>query len=226
MAEVKTEIPGKSQVLDLMDRGSRILYEPTVVRLAVLVGIPSFAFLIRATCLIKTGSAWAFDGDSFQYVALSNGLSHGCGFAYWLGGSCGGPDVFRTPLYPAFLTIFGGAWRLAVASNALLGALTCAAVAAFVWDRYGVAPAAFAAGVVATDVPSIFITRHLMAEPLCQFMLTVGVLLCVSSYCPARRTRSPLLRVASGWPIRSPGRPCPAYCSLRFADPSPTAYAP
>ena len=181
-----------------MDSASRFLREPTVVRLAVLVGIPSFAFVIRAACLIKTGSAWAFDGDSPQYVALSNGLSHGCGFAYWLGGSCGGPDVFRTPLYPAFLTIFGGAWRLAVACQALLGALTCAVVAAFVCDRYGVAPAAFAGGVVATDVPSIFVTRHLMSDPLCQFMLTVGMLLFLSGSYPTPRTRSPLLRVVIG----------------------------
>ncbi len=182
----------------LMDRGFRILHESTVVRLAVLVGIPSFAFVIRAAWLIKAGSGWALGPDSVQYVALSNGLSHGCGFAYWLGGFCGRPDVFRTPLYPAFLTIFGGAWRLAVACQALLGALTCAAVAAFVCDRYGVVPAAFAAGVVATDVPSIFSTRLLMADPLCQFTLTAGVLLCVSGYCPTPRTRSPLLRVASG----------------------------
>lgn len=181
-----------------MDRGSRILHEPMVARLAVLVGIPSFAFVIRAAWLIKPGSAWAFGADSFQYVALSNGLSHGCGFAYWLGGSCGIPDVLRTPLYPAFLTIFGGAWRGAVACQALLGALTCAAVAAFACDRYGIAPAALAAAVVATDVPSIFVTRLLMSEPLCQFTLTAGVLLCVSSYCPTPRTRNPLLRVASG----------------------------
>ncbi len=167
-------------------------------RLGVLIGIPALAFALRAAWLVKPGTGWTFDADSYQYVALSKGLSHGCGFAYWLGDACGKPDVYRTPLYPAFLTLFGGAWREVIASEALLGALTCAVVAVFVMNRFGVVAAAFAAGVLAADVPSIFITKQLRSDSLCQLVLTTGVLLCVSSYFPAHRFRNYLLRAASG----------------------------
>jgi len=181
-----------------MDSTSISLREPAHLRLAVLVGLPTFAFAVRIVWLARGGSAWAMTPDSFQYLALRDGFLHRCGFAFWTGGACGTPDVFRTPLYPAFLALFGNSWRSALACQALLGALVCAAVVAFVYDRYGGASAAFAGGVVATDVPSILNTKLVTTEALCQFTLTIGVLLFLSGCYPTPRTRSPFLRVTIG----------------------------
>src|SRR5260370_31296755 len=68
---------------------------------APLVFVAGIAFVLRAMWLVRPGSDWTLNPDSILYVALARGMVHGCGFAPY-NGSCGAPEVLRTPGYPVF----------------------------------------------------------------------------------------------------------------------------
>src|SRR5258708_29967294 len=103
---------------------------------ASLVFVAGIAFVLRAMWLVRPGSDWTLNPDSVLYVALARGIVHGCGFAPY-NGSCGAPEVLRTPGYPMFLIPFLSNFRWAIVAQALIGALVCLIVAGFAARRYG-----------------------------------------------------------------------------------------
>ncbi len=132
------------------------------------------ALAIRAAWLLRSGSAWAVATDSVGYLALAHGIRAGCGFAA-MTGACGAPEVWRTPGYPLFLTLFLNHYRLAILAQAVFGAAVCGVVAAFTNRRYGAAAAIVATAIVAFDPATITVTKELLSEPLFQLLLAGAV---------------------------------------------------
>ena len=137
--------------------------------------VAGIAFVLRAMWLVRPGSGWTVNPDSILYVALARGMVHGCGFAPY-NGSCGAPEVLRTPGYPLFLIPFLSNFRWAIVAQALIGALVCLFVAGFAARRYGRLAGIVAATLVAVDVPMMLVGKELMAEPLFQAFAIAAVL--------------------------------------------------
>ncbi len=137
--------------------------------------VAGIAFVLRAMWLARSGSDWTLSPDSILYVALARGLAHGCGFAQY-DGSCGAPEVLRTPGYPVFLIPFLADFRWAIVAQAIVGAIVCLLVAGFTTRRYGRLAGIVAAALVAVDVPMMLVGKELMAEPLFQMVATAAVL--------------------------------------------------
>lgn len=135
---------------------------------------------LRAAWLLRTGSGWAVATDSVGYLQLAHGVREGCGFAA-MSGSCGAPEVLRTPGYPMFLVPFLNHYRLAIFVQAAFGAAVCALVGAFTRKRYGLVAAVAAAGIVALDPPTITVTKELLSEPLFQFVVAGAVFSALSN---------------------------------------------
>ena len=153
-----------------MRRDSRIA---RAIPLAVVAGL---AFVLRVIWLIRPGSDWTLNPDSILYVSLARGIAHRCGFAPYNGnGTCGAPEVLRTPGYPVFLIFFLSNFRWAIAAQALIGALMSILVGRFASRHYGRLAGIVAAAFVAIDIPTILIGKELMAEPLFQALATVAI---------------------------------------------------
>ncbi|GEM_PF-3063132 len=135
------------------------------------------AFAVRAMFLVRPGSRWAFSDDSGYYLELARGFLHGCGFAPF-SAYCGPPEVLRLPGYPLFLIPFAGHFRLTVAVQALLGALTCYLAAKMAGKKRGAIAALIAAGLVAFDLPTILVTKELVSEALFQCMAFAAIFAC------------------------------------------------
>jgi len=139
-----------------------------------LAAVVVLAFILRAMWLVRAGSDWAVGADSHLYLALAQGLRAGCGFAPYLG-RCGPPEVMRTPGYPVFLVPFLAHLRLAILTQAALGALVCLIVARFVGRRVDPIAGILAAAIVAVDVPTILNSKELITESLFQAVLTPAI---------------------------------------------------
>jgi hypothetical protein len=112
--------------------------------------------------------------DSDYYLALARGLTHGCGFAPFYD-HCGSPEVFRTPGYPVFLTLFRSHYRTVIFVQAMIGALACFFVADFTTRKHGMKAAVIAATFVAFDIPTVLLTKEVMSEALFQCLAPVAV---------------------------------------------------
>lgn len=145
-----------------------------IARAIPLALVAGLAFILRVIWLARSGSDWTLNPDSILYVALARGIAHGCGFAPY-NGTCGAPEVLRTPGYPAFLMFFLSNFRWAIAAQALIGALTSLLVGRFASRHYGRLAGIVAAALVAIDVPTILIGKELMTEPLFQAVATVAI---------------------------------------------------
>ena len=141
------------------------------IPLAVVAGL---AFVLRVIWLTRPGSDWTLNSDSILYVSLARGIAHGCGFAPY-NGTCGAPEVLRTPGYPVFLMFFLSNFRWAIVAQALIGALMSILVGRFASRHYGRLAGIVAATFVAIDVPTILISKELMTEPLFQAVATVAI---------------------------------------------------
>jgi hypothetical protein len=139
-----------------------------------LAGVIALAFGVRAIFLLRGGSQWTMNDDSEYYLALARGLTHGCGFAPFYD-HCGSPEVFRTPGYPVFLTIFRSHYRTVIFVQAMIGALACFFVADFTTRKHGMKAAVIAATFVAFDIPTVLLTKEVMSEALFQCLAPVAV---------------------------------------------------
>ena len=150
-------------------------------QVTVLVSIALGAAALRAIWLLRPGEAWTMNADSVGYLALAHGLLHGCGFGVWMRGTCGPPEVLRTPGYPAFIALLGRNWRTVLFAQAIMGGLLVLALGLFAWRNFGFHAAVLAALLLATDVPTILASKELMTEASFQFVLGAGVLLLASA---------------------------------------------
>ncbi|MDB5108272.1 MAG: rane protein of unknown function [Candidatus Binatus sp.] len=128
--------------------------------------------------LLRPGCDWAQNPDSPIYWALARGIQHGCFAPYESG--CGPPEIFRTPGYPAFLIPFSSNCRAVIVVQALIGAFVCLLVARYVAHRCGPAAAMLAAAIVAFDVPSILLSKEIMAEALFQGVATAAMVVALN----------------------------------------------
>jgi Glycosyltransferase family 87 len=143
-------------------------------RRAQLAAVVMLAFAFRSMWLVRAGSDWAVGADSYLYLALARGLRAGCGFAPYVV-TCGAPELMRTPGYPVFLVPFLAHLRLAILTQAALGALVCFIVARFAGRRAGPIAGILAAAIVAVDVPTILNSKELITEALFQAVLTPAI---------------------------------------------------
>ena len=140
----------------------------------LIASIVLMSLALRAAWLLRSGSEWTVATDSIGYLALARGIRAGCGFAA-MTVTCGPPEVWRTPGYPLFLTLFLNHYRLAIFVQAIFGAAVCGLVAAFTKRRYGAAAAIVASAIVAFDPATITVTKELLSEPLFQLLLAGAV---------------------------------------------------
>src|ERR1700687_6095686 len=90
-------------------------------QVTMLVSIALGALGARAIWLLRAAGLWTMTPDSVGYVALAHGLLQGCGFAVWTRGTCGPPEVLRTPGYPVFIALLGCNWRAVLFAQAIMG---------------------------------------------------------------------------------------------------------
>ena len=117
-------------------RRASILWTPNRQQLT-LVSIALGALALRAIWLLRRGEPWAMTPDSVGYLALAHGLLHGCGFAVWTRGTCGPPEVLRTPGYPALIAFLGCNWRAVLFAQAIMGGTLVLALGFFAWRHFG-----------------------------------------------------------------------------------------
>jgi hypothetical protein len=151
-----------------------VAFAALLIRLSPLLrGSIDFAFPAKvapsATGQTIPGAApWRYlriHNDSFEYLQLADGLSHGCGFARLIMGQCQAPEILRTPGYPLFLAVVGGV-RRALVLQAILGALGCLLLALWINSRWGFRAALAAELLVALDLPSLVLTNQVMSDSL------------------------------------------------------------
>ncbi len=167
-------------------------------QLAVLASIAFAALALRAIWLLRRGEPWAMTPDSVGYLALAHGLLHGCGFAVWTQGTCGPPEVLRTPGYPTLIAFLGCNWRAVLFAQAIMGGVLVLALGFFALRHFGFRTAVLAALLLATDVPSILASKELMTEALFQFVLGAGVLLLASAAFSEAEDRAALIKAVAG----------------------------
>jgi hypothetical protein len=135
------------------------------------------ALALRCAPLLRNGDTWTMSNvDSPRYVELAEGLRSGCGFARLVDGHCDGPEVFRTPGYPLFLTLIPSL-RAVVAVQAVIGAALCVLVGFFVSLYWGTRAGAIAELLLALDMPTIVQGSQIMSDVLFQALLAVAVIL-------------------------------------------------
>ena len=150
---------------------------PSAKAHAVLFAIALIALALRLLTLARPGVSWAYSSyDSVEYTELADGLRNGCGFARLVDSKCAPPESYRTPGYPVFLRLMPSL-RSAIAFQACMSAAVCFLLGSFVYRRWGIAPGAVAALLLACDIPSIVASGSLMTECLFQNLLTAAVLL-------------------------------------------------
>jgi hypothetical protein len=135
------------------------------------------AVVLRLVPLVRPGTEWAKNNraDSNGYIQLAAGLRGGCGFAREVNSICSAPEILRTPGYPIFLTLSRD-MRIALAVQALLGALVCLLIGYPVYIRWGPTTGIVSASLVALDLSSIVWATQIMSEILFQFLLAIAVL--------------------------------------------------
>ena len=144
----------------------------------LLIGLS--ALLLRLAPLARPDLKFQTGWDAADYIPLSQGIEHGCGFARYADGKCGSPDVSRPPGYPFFIAIMPGL-RSVLVSQAVLGAALCIWLGWFVAARWGGAAGLAAAALLAIDVPSIVYGGMIMSDSLFQFLLAGAILLQLSA---------------------------------------------
>jgi hypothetical protein len=162
----------------------------------VLIGIALVGLVIRIMPIVpRRDVGWAMEpnGDSFIYLALADGLKHGCGFRWWADDHCASapetsrppgypvylsltvPETNRTPGYPVFLSLMPGL-RTALVVQGLLGSLLCFFVGVLAAMLAGTRAGYCAAALLAADLPSIISANEIMSEALFTALLVGGVL--------------------------------------------------
>jgi hypothetical protein len=162
----------------------------------ILLGIALAALAIRiGPPIARSDVNWAMEvgGDSIVYLALADGLKHGCGFNWQVGDLCASapqtkrprgypvflsltvPETNRTPGYPVFLSLLPGP-RVALIVQGVIGSLLCLFIGLFAASVAGAGAGYCAAGLIATDLPSIVYCNQIMSETLFTGLL-IGALL-------------------------------------------------
>jgi hypothetical protein len=153
---------------------------------AGLCAIAVFALLLRLGSILPLGgtSRWMDPNtDSVGYVALADGIRHGCGFAPMDNGKCLAPEVNRTPGYPLFLAAIPSIESVLVAQAALAGAVIFV-IGVFVSRRWGSGASLVASLLAAVDVPSIVYGSEVMTETLFMAAFTFAMLAELSAMHP------------------------------------------
>jgi hypothetical protein len=153
---------------------------------AALCAIAVFALLLRLGSILPFGGTGRWmdpNTDSMGYVALANGIRHGCGFAPMDKGKCLAPEVNRTPGYPLFLAAIPSIESALIAQAALAGAVVFV-IGVFVSRRWGSGAAFVTSLLAAADVPSIVYGSEVMTETLFMASFTLAVLAELSAMHP------------------------------------------
>jgi hypothetical protein len=153
---------------------------------AGLCAIAVFALLLRLGSIVPLGGTGRWmdpNTDSLGYVALANGIRHGCGFAPMDKGKCLAPEVNRTPGYPLFLAALPSI-ESALIAQATLAAAVVFVIGVFVLRRWGSGAALVTSLVAAVDVPSIVYGSEVMTETLFMAAFTFAVLAELSAMHP------------------------------------------
>ncbi|MFZ0890454.1 MAG: hypothetical protein WA005_18590 [Candidatus Binataceae bacterium] len=118
-----------------------------------------------APLTLRSGYAWAIDPcqDSITYLQLSEGLRHGHGFARLDGNKLLGPETFRLPGYPFFLSLMPTE-RTAIAVQAMVAGTMCLLIGLFVSARWGPVAGVAASALFAADIPSIVYSDEIMSD--------------------------------------------------------------
>jgi hypothetical protein len=153
---------------------------------AGLCAIAVFALLLRLGSIFPLGGTGRWmdpNTDSVGYVALANGIRHGCGFAPMNKGKCLAPEVNRTPGYPLFLAAMPSIESALIAQAMLAGAVIFV-IGVFVSRRWGSSAALVTSLLAAVDVPSIVYGSEVMTETLFMAAFTFAVLAELSALHP------------------------------------------
>ena len=153
---------------------------------AGLCAIAVFALLLRLGSILPFGGTGRWmdpNTDSAGYVALANGIRHGCGFAPMDNGKCLAPEVNRTPGYPFFLAAMPSIESALIAQATVAGVLIFV-IGVFVSRRWGSGAAFVTSLLAAADVPSIVYGSEVMTETLFMAAFTLAVLAELSAMHP------------------------------------------
>lgn len=153
---------------------------------AGLCAIAVFALLLRLSSILLVGGNGRWmdpNTDSVGYVALANGIRHGCGFAPLGDGKCLAPEVNRTPGYPLFLAAIPSIESALIAQATLAGAVVFV-IGVFVSRRWGAGAGLVTSLLAAVDVPSIVYGSEVMTETLFMAAFTIAVLAELSAIHP------------------------------------------
>jgi 4-amino-4-deoxy-L-arabinose transferase-like glycosyltransferase len=141
-----------------------------------LLAIVLAALVVRLAPLARGDMKFATGWDAREYIAVAEGLRSGCGYAAVVDHHCGPPSNARSPGYPAFLAAMPSL-RSVLIAQAILGALLCLWLGAFVYRRWGAAAGLLAAALLAFDVPSIVYGAMIMTDVPFQILLSAAMLL-------------------------------------------------
>lgn len=149
-------------------------------RASSLLLIGMAALLLRLAPLIRQDLKFQTGWDAADYIPLAQGIEHGCGFARFVNGHCGSPDVSRPPGYPYFVALMPNL-RCVLVVQAILGAALCAWLGWFVSARWRVETGLLAGTLLAIDIPTIVYGAMIMSEATFQFLVTGAILLQLSA---------------------------------------------
>jgi Dolichyl-phosphate-mannose-protein mannosyltransferase len=134
------------------------------------------AIAVRLIPLTRRSTDFAIlPPDSIQYLELSDGLRHGCGFARLVNGVCASPEILRTPGYPLLLTAQPGIRSMLMIQSVMAGTL-CLLLAYWVNQRWNLSAALLAEAIVAFDMPSITAANVILSDAFFQFILFLAVI--------------------------------------------------
>ncbi len=164
-----------------------------------IIVVPVIYLLLQLFAVSHAPASLSLDrrSDGWEYVQLSEGLRHGCGFARYVNGVCGSPEILRTPGYPLFLAMFSN-WQWALVGQAFLCGGVCLASGMWVGSRWSREAGTAAQLLIAANVPSYVLNAMVLSETLFQTVLLAAVIATLGGAMQSRPKASAMRAIVSG----------------------------